>query len=68
MTNALKIQPVTERTRLYQSDEFGQRALERLYERKAALDKVIESLEVYARVSPPNHNACLTFSEMPKCS
>ena len=67
-TNALRIQPLAERTRLYQSDEFRQRALERLYERKAALDALIISLEVYERVSPPPGATCVTFSEMPKCS
>jgi hypothetical protein len=67
-TNALRIEPLIQRTRLYQSDEFRQRALERLYERKAALDALIASLELYERVSPPTQGRCGTVSEMPKCS
>ena len=68
LTNADRIQPSTERRLLYQSDAFRQRALERLYERKAAIDLLIVSLERYDRCEPARLGPGHKFSEMPKCS
>ena len=67
LTNALRFQPPT-RARVCQSDEFRQRALERLYERKATVDALITSLERYEQCKPPQRALSSVFSEMPKCS
>ena len=65
LTNALRSHPPT---RVYQSEEFRQRALDRLYERKAAVDAVIASLEHYEQCKPLQRASSSVFSEMPKCS
>jgi hypothetical protein len=67
LTNRLRFQTPT-RAHIYQSDEFRQRALERLYERKTAVDALIASLEHYERSKPPQRASASVFSEMPKCS
>ena len=67
LTNALRSHPPT-RTRVYQSEEFRQRALERLYERKAAVDALIASLEHYEHCKPPRRATTSVFNEMPRCS
>ena len=66
LTNALP--QASTRTRVYQSDEFRQRALERLYERKAIVESLITSLERYEDLTPPERGRSQAFSVMPKCS
>jgi hypothetical protein len=67
LTHALRFQPPA-RTRVYQSEEFRKRALDRLYERKAVVEALIVSLERYERATPPQRKRTQSFSEMPKCS
>jgi hypothetical protein len=44
------------------------RALERLYERRAAVDNLIRSLEDYANCAAERRPACIAFSAARKCS
>lgn len=48
------------------SDDIRRRALERLYERKAAVDDLIRSLEGYQRAK--RKPQCIPFSAERKCS
>jgi hypothetical protein len=57
-----------ERSRLIPSDFIRRRALERLYERKAAVEDLIESLETYERITRPKTGECVPFRAEPKCS
>lgn len=51
------------------SASVRERALERLYERKAMVDSLIESLEEYQRDQQARRAAvCIEFSARPKCS
>jgi hypothetical protein len=49
MLTSLSTPSSSERSRLLSVDAIRQRALERLYERKAAVDQLIETLEDYQR-------------------
>lgn len=49
LTNVLPTPATAPRARETASDAMRRRALERLYERKAAVDDLIESLECYQR-------------------
>jgi hypothetical protein len=57
-----------ERTRLIPADFIRRRALDRLYERKAAVEDLIRSLEIYERSINPHAAECVPFSEPLKCS
>jgi hypothetical protein len=49
-------------------DALRQRALERLYERKAAVDELIDCLENYQRCHERPAGSCIEISAAPKCS
>ena len=57
-----------ERIRLISSDFIRARALERLYERKAAVEDLIRSLQDYQRSNAPRRAECIEFSAPPRCS
>jgi hypothetical protein len=57
-----------ERTRLIPADFIRRRALDRLYERKAAVEDLIRSLEVYERSTNLHPGECVPFSGPLKCS
>jgi hypothetical protein len=50
------------------SDRVRLRALERLYERKAAVEELIESLEEYQRCCDRQRATCVEFTAAPKYS
>jgi hypothetical protein len=50
------------------SDGVRQRALERLYERRAAVEVLIESLEEYERCRERQRATCIEFTAAPTCS
>jgi len=54
--------------RLPISDAVRRRALERLYERKALVDELIDSLESYQRMRETQRATCVPFSALSKCS
>jgi len=66
--NILPMTTPTIRDRNSGTDAIRRRALERLYERRAAVDELIESLEIYQRCHDSQRAVCISFSEMPKCS
>jgi hypothetical protein len=51
-----------DRTRIAASDAIRRRALERLYERKAVLEQLIDSLENYQRCRNRQLALCIPFS------
>lgn len=58
-----------ERSRVISGDYIRSRALDRLYERKAAVEDLIRSLEEYQRTNSPRRAECIEFSAAPrKCS
>jgi hypothetical protein len=57
-----------ERTRILAVNEMRERALERLYERRAAVEDLIRSLEIYEKAQSPSMAECLDFSSGRKCS
>lgn len=57
-----------ERSRLISGDLIRSRALDRLYERKAAVEDLIRSLQDYQRSNAPKRAQCIEFSALPKCS
>ena len=57
-----------ERRRLIPNDFIRSRALERLYERKAAVEDLIRSLEGYERTIHPKTGKCVPFNAPEKCS
>jgi hypothetical protein len=58
----------SERSRLLNVDSIRRRALERLYERRAAVDGLISSLEEYEKSKAIRRAACIEFSAERKCS
>jgi hypothetical protein len=56
------------RSRLPAVNSIRHRALERLYERRAALESLIQSLEDYQRVHQTGFATPLGFSAERKCS
>ena len=68
MTLALPAPSSAERSRLLSTDHIRQRALERLYERRAAVDDLIRSLEEYQRVKGRRRAQCIEFSAARTCS
>ena len=59
---------LSERNCLISGDFIRRRALARLYERKAAVDALIRSLEVYERAKQRNSGECVPFMAPLKCS
>ena len=57
-----------ERSRILAVNEMRERALERLYQRRAAVDDLIRSLEIYQDSQSPSAAECLEFSSGRKCS
>jgi len=55
-----------ERRRFRSSDFMRTRALERLYERKAAVDHLIRSLEEYQRIEGPRRAECVELRAAPQ--
>ena len=51
-----------ERSRVTSSDFMRNRALERLYERKAAVEDLIRSLEGYQEINAPRRAELIEFS------
>jgi hypothetical protein len=58
----------SERSRLLAVDMIRRRALQRLYERRAAVDSLIHSLEDYQRMKNSHVAVPLNFSDARKCS
>ena len=58
----------SERSRLLVVDVIRRRALQRLYERKNAVDNLIQSLEEYQRSNQSAITAPLSFTGARKCS
>lgn len=58
----------TERSRLMPDDFIRRRALVRLYERKAAVEDLIRSLEGYERTTHSKLGECVPFNAPVKCS
>jgi hypothetical protein len=56
-----------ERRRLISADFIRTRALERLYERKSVVEKLIRSLEDYQEVNGPKRAECIEFSGPQRC-
>lgn len=52
----------TERTRILATDSIRQRALDRLYERREAVQNLISALEAYQESRQARLAQCLTFS------
>ena len=65
-TPAVLIQSILERNRFTGSDAIRRRALERLYERRATVDELIDSLERYQQQRP--QAVCIEISAGRKCS
>lgn len=63
----LALSPV-ERSRALSADAIRTRALERLYERRDAVDDLIRSLEGYAECHQARLDSCIEFSAARKCS
>jgi hypothetical protein len=57
-----------ERSRLIPDNFLRRRALERLYERKAAVEDLIRSLEGYERTTHAKIGECVPFNGLLKCS
>lgn len=57
-----------ERSRLLSVNHLRQRALQRLYARRDAVDDLIRSLENYSRAQETEESGCLEFSSGRKCS
>lgn len=66
LTNPLPIPDTAMQAR--ETDAMRRRALERLYERKAAVDHLIESLEYYQRSRAVQDAPFIPLTAMPKCS
>jgi hypothetical protein len=57
-----------ERNRLMSVDLIRRRALDRLYQRKAAVEDLIQALEDYQRAESHQKAECIDFSVARKCS
>ena len=68
MTIPLPSPQSAERSRLLSADLVRRRALERLYERRAAVEHLIRSLENYQRTTVGRRADCVEFSVERKCS
>jgi hypothetical protein len=59
---------IGERSRGLFSDTVRRRALQRLYEQRAAVEELISSLEQYQNAQQRHRAACVEFNVAPKCS
>ena len=65
----IPISTYSERSRIRASDMIRQRALERLYERRATVDELIDVLERYQQQGCEQTLApCIEISAVQKCS
>ena len=62
LLNALPTADSSERSRLLSVDLVRRRALERLYERRTAVEDLIRSLEHYQQSRKDNRAQCIEFS------
>jgi hypothetical protein len=58
----------SERSRLLAVDMIRRRALERLYQRRNAVENLIQSLEDYQRVREARTASAVSFNASRKCS
>ena len=65
---AISINSYEERNRTRSSDNIRRRALERLYERRATVDELIEALERYQDKCRAAMVPCIEINAVPKCS
>ena len=68
MPTSLPAPDTEERIRLLSLDTIRSRALERLYERRSAVDKLIQSLEDYERSRKFRGAPCVQINGRRKCS
>ena len=68
LTSVFPIPDTATTARKTDSDAMRRRALERLYERKAAVDHLIQSLEIYQRCRAEQSTPALALTALPKCS
>ena len=68
MPIALVSRSSAERSRALSADAIRIRALERLYQRRDAVDDLIQSLEGYEQCHKPCAAACIDVSAARKCS
>jgi hypothetical protein len=68
MTLTLPIPTSAERSRILAVDAMRRRALERLYERRATLENLIDSLEDYQRLQNTRQTSKIEFIAERKCS
>jgi hypothetical protein len=68
LTQTLLHSTSPEHARVSTSDAIRLRALERLYERKAAVDELIESLEEYQRCRNRQRAQCVALTAAPRYS
>jgi hypothetical protein len=59
---------IADRSRSLASDIVRRRALQRLYEQKAAVDELISSLELYQNQQQKQRAKCVQINAAPKCS
>jgi hypothetical protein len=57
-----------ERSRLLSMDLIRSRALDRLYQRRAAVENLISALEDYQKSREARMAQCISFSSVRKCS
>jgi len=65
---ALTSRSTAERSRSLASDHVRQRALQRLYEKKAAVEELIWSLEQYQNTQQKHRAECVEINAAPRCS
>ena len=68
MPIALVSSSSADRVRASFSDDIRRRALERLYERRDAVEDLIQSLEGYEQCNNARRAPCIEFSAARKCS
>jgi hypothetical protein len=68
MPIALVTSSSADRVRASSADAIRRRALERLYERRDAVEDLIQSLEGYEQCHKARRAACIEFSASRKCS
>ena len=67
-TTVLPDTSTEERSRLLSMDLIRSRALERLYQRRAAVQNLIRALEDYQESREARMAQCVSFSSVRKCS
>ena len=68
MPIALVSSSSADRVRASSADAIRRRALERLYERRDAVEDLIQSLEGYEQCHKARRAACIEFNAARKCS